>query len=144
MKPIADAISKGKITAKALVRLVGEEMVLTHSGKDREFKSEEEIAKAIDLVAVATVSKSNEMSEDKFLGRYEKRSVIEETIRKNLLEFKEGAERDFFISLMPRRDPAAAQTSKRRIPPDSISRCRLRRPLWMPRRGLRQTLSKRR
>jgi len=102
---IAKAIISGKMSALGLLRLVGEDMVVIHSGSTRELKSEEDIAKAVNMVSAATLSKSSEMSQDKFLGRYEGSSVpaaiVQDTIRKNLLEFKEGPERDFFVSLMP-------------------------------------------
>lgn len=98
---IAKAIVDGKLPVRGLIRLVGEDMVVSHAGGNRELKSEEEIEKSLHLVAASTISRENEVSKEKFLGRYERSAIIEDTIRKNLSEFKEGPERDFFIALMP-------------------------------------------
>lgn len=99
-KPIADAIMSGKLAVRGLVRLVGEEMVVTHHGDGYEIKSEEEIARAVQEISTAALARENEISRDKFMSHFERAASVEDTIQKNLADFK-GMERDLFITLMP-------------------------------------------
>lgn len=98
---ISKAIASGRMSARGLIRLVGEDMVVEHHGNSREIKSAEDITKAVEMVAVTTLSKSSEMSKDKFMGRFERQAIVEQTIKQNLIDFKEGPERDLFISVIP-------------------------------------------
>jgi len=98
---VTKAIVSGKLSVRGLFRLLDEDMVVSHAGGDRQVKSEEEIERSIQAVAAGTISQHRETSEEKFLSRFERSAIVEETIRENLAEFKPGPERDFFIALMP-------------------------------------------
>lgn len=99
-KPIAEAIISKKLSVRGLIRLVGEDMVISHTGGDRDIRCIEEIEKSVREVAAGVLSRDSEMSRDKFINRFEKAASIEDAIRKNVAEFT-GVERDFFVALMP-------------------------------------------
>ncbi len=103
LKPVSEAIAAGRLDALALVKLAGEHKIIDHTGGKRSFRSAEAIEKAIEEVCCTQVIKEHELSEEEFLGRLGSlaKDDLTSLIKKNLAEMKDGAEKDFFVAIMP-------------------------------------------
>lgn len=101
VKPIAENIANGRLSALALVKLAGEHQVIQHGeGGKRTFRSQAEVEAAIEASLGNTIKMNADVSAEEFIASFANPLLAKETIKNNL-QTMQGAEKDFFISVMP-------------------------------------------
>ncbi len=100
VQPIAEAIANGRLDPLSLVKLAGEHQVIAHSGGKRSFRNKDDVQAAVNKLLGNKVDMTADVSAEEFIATFANPLLAKDTIKKNL-SLMHGAEKDFFIAVMP-------------------------------------------
>ena len=99
-QPIAEAIANGRLDPLSLVKLAGEHEIIAHSGGKRSFHNKDDVQAAVSKLLGNKVDMTADVSAEEFIATFANPLLAKDTIKKNLSSMH-GAEKDFFIAVMP-------------------------------------------